>query len=144
MWRRKSSTNMTSLDTKGSGGVYEIDTSSKSTCSCAPALDGSGSVSGCRVFGGAVGDCATLDGEFGEDCSLGGGVVDAGVKKFDKRDTQSDPVKWFMVIPRNARLIVFMPLSAEKPALKTALVVCAGVLENIYATSNICIRSNSQ
>jgi hypothetical protein len=30
---------------------------------------------------------------------------------------------------------VLMPLSVEKPALKTDLVVCDGVLENIYEGS---------
>jgi hypothetical protein len=98
MWRCKSSTKMTSLDTRGCGGVYKTDTSSKSTCSCVPGpddLDAVASVSNsgdCGGLVGAVGDCSILEGEFG-DSMVGGGVGDEGVKKSSRRGSQSDPMK---------------------------------------------------
>jgi hypothetical protein len=86
MWRWRSSTNITSLDTRGCGGRYKTDTSSKSTCNCVPVLGGLDDVSS------VVEGCSTL-GEFDEGCSLMDEVGDEGVKKSNRRNNQSDPVK---------------------------------------------------
>lgn len=76
-------------------------------------------------------------GEVEGDCPIDGvgGGEGEGVKKSTRRKSQSEPVKWLIVIPRKARLIVLMPLSSEKPALNPDFAVCAGVLENIFGKS---------